>query len=94
MNLQFVCEMKRNTAHSTLCQVNIYEKPDTGKSLLATPPVYLSHLRLMFGLKQTELEPMQGEYPKGIQRVQYIKVHAVFLVPFGAVQVVPLCPVP
>ena len=65
MNFQFVCEMKGNTAYCTLSQVNIYQKPDTRKSLFATPPLYLSHLLLMFGQKQTEMEPMQGEHTEG-----------------------------
>lgn len=90
MNFQFVCEMKGNTAYCTLSQVNIYQKPDTRKSLFATPPLYLSHLLLMFGQKQTEMEPMQGEHTEG---PVYIELPAVLLVPFTAVQGVPLCPV-
>lgn len=41
---------KRNTAHRPLSQVNIYQKPDTRKSLFATPPLYLHPCLLMFGL--------------------------------------------
>lgn len=76
MSFQFVCEMKGNTAQCTLSQVNIYQKPDTRKSLFATPPLYLPHLLLMFGQKQTELEPMQGE---SIQRASiYWAARSVF----------------
>lgn len=55
-----------------LVQVNIYQKPDTRKSLFATPPFYLPHLLLMFGQKQIGFKPMQGEYPERQTEGQYI----------------------
>lgn len=49
----------------------------------------------MFGQKQIELEPMQGEYPeRHTVGPVYIELPAVVLVPFTALQGVPLCPVP
>lgn len=66
-------KIKGNTAQCTLFKVNIYLKINyTQANHYLPPPFYHPHLLLMFGQKQTGLEPMQRENPDSHTEGQYI----------------------